>query len=79
MKLKIKTLNDTAKELYADHGHFHDGDAGLDLYILEDQEIKAGDTSLIKLGVSCEPEDGKAYFLFPRSSISKTPLRLFKK
>tara|TARA_Y100001970_G_scaffold115107_1_gene143471 strand:- start:81 stop:518 length:438 start_codon:yes stop_codon:yes gene_type:complete len=76
MKLKIKTLNETANELYQNHGHFHDGDAGLDLYILEDASFSPGETKLIKLGISCEPEDGKAYFLLPRSSISKTPLRL---
>jgi dUTP pyrophosphatase len=76
MRLKIKTLNKTANELYENHGHFHDGDAGLDLYILEDQTFIPGETKLIKLGISCEPEDGKAYFLLPRSSISKTPLRL---
>ena len=28
------------------------------------------------MGISCEPEDGTAYYLFPRSSISKTPLRM---
>ena len=76
MKLKIKTLNKTANKLYENHGHFHDGDAGLDLYILEDQIFIPGETKLIKLGISCEPEDGRAYFLLPRSSISKTPLRL---
>jgi len=76
MKLKIKPLNDTAKTLYENHGHFHDGDAGLDLYVLEDQTFVSGETKLIKLGISCEPEDGKAYFLLARSSISKTPLRL---
>ena len=76
MKLLIKPLNDTSREFYSDHGHFHDGDAGLDLYVLENQEILPGETKLIKLGISCQPEDGIAYFLFPRSSISKTPLRL---
>lgn len=76
MKLKIKTLNKTANELYETHGHFHDGDAGLDLYVIKDQTFIPGETKLIKLGISCEPEDGKAYFLLPRSSISKTPLRL---
>jgi len=30
----------------------------------------------IKFGISCEPDDGRAYYLFPRSSISKTPLRM---
>ena len=76
MDLLIKTLNKTATEMYASHGHFHDGDAGLDLYVLEDQAFSPGETKLIKLGISCEPEDGKAYFLLARSSISKTPLRL---
>ena len=76
MKLKIKPLNNKALKFYLDHGHFHNGDAGLDLYILKSQNFSPGETKLIKLGISCEPEDGKAYYLFPRSSISKTPLRL---
>ena len=76
MDLLIKTLNETATKMYASHGHFHNGDAGLDLYILEDLDIPAGETKLIKLGISCEPLNGKAYYLFPRSSISKTPLRM---
>ena len=76
MELIIKPLNDIAKNYYENHGHFHSGDAGLDLYVLENQIIKAGETSKIKLGISCENKDNKGYFLFPRSSISKTPLRL---
>ena len=76
MKLYIKPHNDTAQELYQNHGHFHDGDAGLDLYVLEDIHFEPGETKAIKLGISCEPEDGIAYYLFPRSSISKTPLRM---
>ena len=76
MKLLIKPLNDLAKEYYNNHNHFHKGDAGLDLYVLEDQTFKASETAKIKLGISCESIDGKGYFLFPRSSISKTPLRL---
>jgi dUTP pyrophosphatase len=62
MKLKVKPLKDTARILYENHGHFHNGDAGLDLYVLEDQIFVPGETKLIKLGISCEPEDGKAYF-----------------
>ena len=70
MHLKIKPLNDAAREIYSDHGHFHEGDAGLDLYVLEDIVIDPGETKPIKLGISCEPEDGRAYYLMPRSSIS---------
>ena len=76
MKLLIKPLNDAAQTFYSNHGHFHNGDAGLDLYVLEDITFEPGETKLIKLGISCEPLDGKAYYLFPRSSISKTPLRM---
>ena len=76
MKLYIKILNLSALKYYENHGHYHEGDAGLDLYILEDITFTPGETKLIKLGISCEPKDGKAYYLFPRSSISKTPLRM---
>ena len=76
MELLIKALNDEANKMYSNHGHFHDGDAGLDLYVLEDIIFYPGETKLIKLGISCEPKEGKAYYLFPRSSISKTPLRM---
>ena len=76
MKLFIKPHNNTALEFYRNHGHFHDGDAGLDLYVLEDLHFEPGETKAIKLGISCEPENGIAYYLFPRSSISKTPLRM---
>ncbi len=76
MHLKIKPLVESALEMYADHGHFHEGDAGLDLYVLENVVLGPGETKAIKLGVACEPDGGRAYFLMPRSSISKTPLRL---
>ncbi len=76
MKIFIKPLSDTARRLYADHGHFHAGDAGLDLFVLEDQTFEAGETRALHLGIQCEPEDGRAYLLMPRSSISKTPLRM---
>ena len=76
MKLFIKPHNDIARDFYRNHGHFHNGDAGLDLYVLENLHYEPGETKAIKLGISCEPEDGIAYYLFPRSSISKTPLRM---
>ena len=76
MKLLIKPLNKKAKEKYLNHGHFHKGDAGLDLYVLENMNFKSGETNVIKFGISCQPEDGRAYYLMPRSSISKTPLRM---
>ena len=76
MNLRIKSLNKNVKEMYLNHGHFHDGDAGIDLFIVEKQTIKSGQTSLIHLGIACENIEQKPYLLMPRSSISKTPLRL---
>ena len=62
--------------MYKNHGHFHEGDAGLDLFVIEKQTISSGQTVRIKFGISCENMDEKPYLLMPRSSISKTPLRL---
>ncbi len=76
MKLRIKPFNDRAKALYENHTHFHSGDAGLDLFVVEDQIIPANSTTPIPLQIACENIDNRAYYLFPRSSISKTPLRL---
>ena len=76
MEILIKPLNDIARDFYENHSHFHKGDSGLDLYVLEDQLFKPGETNKIKLGISCEAKNGESYFLFPRSSISKTPLRM---
>tara|TARA_X000001036_G_scaffold364586_1_gene348818 strand:- start:127 stop:564 length:438 start_codon:yes stop_codon:yes gene_type:complete len=75
MHLKIKTLSASAQELYENHGHFHEGDAGLDLFIINQLTIQPGETVLIKSNIACENTDGKPYLLIPRSSISKTPLR----
>ena len=76
MKLKIKPFTDHVKSMYLNHGHFHDGDAGLDLYIVEQQTLTAGETALIHLQIACEPNDNQPFLLMPRSSIAKTPLRL---
>ena len=76
MKLRVKPVSEVVRLMYENHGHFHEGDAGLDLFIIEKQVIKPSETSRIKLGISCENMDQKPYLLMPRSSISKTPLRL---
>jgi dUTP pyrophosphatase len=73
---KIKATAAHVHAMYQDHEHYHEGDAGLDLFIAEDQIIPVGLGNKIDLCIVCEPEDGIAYELWPRSSISKTPLRL---
>ena len=75
--LLIKPTNKTALELYSNHSHYHPGDSGLDLYILEDIDISPGETKLVDLGIQCEMlqnTNNLSYYLYPRSSISKTPL-----
>ena len=76
MNLKIKPFYAEVKTLYENHGHFHDGDAGLDVYIINQQTIQADETTLIHLQIASETKDGRPYLLMPRSSIAKTPLRL---
>lgn len=76
MKLKIKTFSEDVQSMYNDHSHFHQGDAGLDLFIIKDKIIDPGETVRIHLGISCENLGQKPYLLMARSSISKTPLRL---
>ncbi len=76
MDLLIKPYSLEVKKMYEDHSHFHDGDAGLDLFIVHEQTIQPGESTLLHLQISCENLEGKPYLLMPRSSISQTPLRL---
>ena len=76
MDLKIRPFNAEVKSIYENHGHFHEGDAGLDVYVINKQTIDPGETALIHLQIACEPADEGPYLLMPRSSIGKTPLRM---
>jgi len=75
LHLKIQPLSTHARDLYENHGHFHDGDAGLDLFVIDSLTVEPGETAIIKSYIACENTQGNSYFLMPRSSISKTPLR----
>lgn len=79
MKFLIKPVNDEVKQMYVNHGTYHAGDSGLDLFVTKDEIIPAGQTQLVDLGISCQLTNGEKYFsynMYSRSSISKTPLRL---
>lgn len=81
MLLKLLPLNEKVAEMYSNHSTFHEGDSGLDLFVVEDQTVKAFSTSFLKLGfkaAAVDPQTGQnlSWLIFPRSSISKTPLRL---
>ena len=76
MDLLIKPFSLEVKKMYEEHSHFHDGDAGLDLFVIHELTIQPGSSAFIHLQIACENMDGKPYLVMPRSSISKTPLRL---
>ena len=76
MDLKIRPFNAEVKQMYENHGHFHDGAAGLDLFVINEQTISAGETTLIHLQIACENTENRPYLVMSRSSIGKTPLRL---
>jgi len=88
IELRIKPqegFEDVVKELYTDHGTFHDGDAGIDLYCIEDIVLPAKACGFkIPLGICVEAfKSGNnrrrptGLFLLSRSSTgAHTPIRL---
>ena len=80
MELRVQCDNDEIKSMYENHAHFHDGDSGLDLYFPTEVLIPAKSFgTLVSLGIKCEGLNhgsNISYYLYPRSSISKTPLRM---
>jgi len=82
MHLKLLPINQDVNDMYQDHSTYHEGDSGLDLFFIEDTNIGPKETKLINLGITCEAypikdkEHNVSYYLYPRSSISKTPLRM---
>lgn len=88
MKLLLRPLNNEINDMYVDDAlessnanRVTRGDAGLDLYCPGNLEVPPGETVKIDLKVQCEglsdnDSHNVCYYLYPRSSISKTPLRL---
>lgn len=82
MHLKIQTENDSVYNQYTNHSTYHEGDSGLDLFFNEDITLEPRETKIISLGIRCEAFMNKgsdknlSYYLYPRSSISKSPLRM---
>ena len=87
----IKVVNKKNVGLYKSHGQYNKGDAGLDLYTIDDIKIEANETKLVDLGIKCQCRsfcfnpikwlrgyfyNYHSYYMIPRSSISKTPLMM---
>lgn len=66
MELKIKKVNKEAKlPQYA-----HESDAGMDLFSVEEKVINAGETVLIKTGISLELPENMEAQVRPRSGLA---------
>ena len=82
--IRILPDNQDVAELYANHSTYHEGDSGLDLFFPDEINVGPRETKLINLKIKCEAWKNEhtpetySYYLFPRSSISKTPLRMSK-
>ena len=66
MKVKIKKLNPQTKL----PNYAHPGDVGLDLYSLEEYELKPGERKIFNLGFALEFEQGYAAIIKDKSSFA---------
>ena len=73
-------LSDSEKEYYTKYITKHEGDSGIDLINTSTFEVKPFDVETINFNIQCEMRNEKeklvSYYLYPRSSISKTPLMM---
>ncbi|GMH91906.1 hypothetical protein TL16_g12190 [Triparma laevis f. inornata] len=78
--LSVVFDNDEIAEMYELRNGQHDGDSGWDLHFPNDLTIPPGETKVIDLGVKIAAynvdSSPTSFWLIPRSSIVKTPLRM---
>ncbi len=74
--IHIALTDPSLKEFYGSSAANYAGDSGLDLYVPADITVQPGETATIDHAIECSPQFPGGYYLYPRSSISKTPLRL---
>lgn len=75
-QLNIQLADTSLTDLYGAQPKNHPTDSGFDLYVTEDITIQPYTQATIDHKILCEPTFAGGYYLYPRSSISKTPLRL---
>lgn len=64
--LKIKRINEAAK--LPEYAHI--GDAGMDLFSIEEKLVKSGETALIHTGIQIELPEGCEAQIRPRSGLA---------
>lgn len=78
-KIFIKISDNKASEFYQGvkmTEHLKLVDSGFDVYVIEDVVFKAKQTLLVDLGIQVTSDFEACIFMYPRSSIYKTPLFL---
>jgi len=76
--MNVLLVDNSLQEIYETRikSQFSLEDSGFYIVCPENITIKANSIGKIKLGIKCEPLEKHGYWLLPRSSIYKTPLRL---
>ena len=74
------TVSDAEKKYYSEYQTKHDGDSGIDLVNTSTFNVNSFNVGTIDFKIQCEMTNEKgelvSYYLYPRSSISKTPLMM---
>lgn len=76
--MDIQLVDTSLKEFYEVKKNYNT-DSGFDLYVPETIEFHPGETKIVDLKVKCKCYDNSntyGYYMYPRSSISKTPLTM---
>ena len=88
LKVAVNPNKPELQDLYKNHVEKHNNslltdvfpNSGFDLFVPESAEVDSVKTTMISMDVKCEMLDSEekscGYYMFPRSSISKTPLML---
>lgn len=80
--LRIKFLDttpDIVKEYYTNFKSHHEGDSGIDLITVSDVQVDGHQVGTLDFGIQTEmvyKDKNVSYYLYPRSSISKTPFSM---
>ena len=74
-ELNIHLENQALREFYKDRANYA-SDSGFDLYVPSDVTVAPMSSARIDMEITVEPKFEGGYYLYPRSSISKTPLRM---
>ena len=81
LNIKIVSDNDDIKHHYQQFSSHHNGDSGVDLFSLDLNDILQFTVGTVDFGIQCEMIDltdntFTSYYLYPRSSLSKTSFHL---